>query len=148
MHPKFRRYLDGREPEESLRLRVGSEEKALLSDILKVEGGEITELLIEGIWRVVGSRRLLSGQSIPLVTRPRQLKNTTLSVRLSDAETIALREIAIGEKRSLGDLIGEGIWRVLISREQNKDYQAKARQILIHLNEVEAMRATLHEQVQ
>ncbi len=145
MHPKFQQYIEGREGKESLRLRVSSDEKAKLNDMLRVEGGNITELLVEGIWRVVVSRQSSSGQIVSPVVRPKQSKDEALNIRLSNTETAALSTIAIEEACPLGDLVGEGVWHVFVDRQQNKGYQAKAARILSLLNEVETTRATLHE---
>ncbi len=43
--------------EDALRLRATEEERTELEAILAVEGGTMTELLVEGLWRVIENRR-------------------------------------------------------------------------------------------
>jgi hypothetical protein len=149
MHPSFKHHMDKRKVGETLRLNVSTQEKTKLEDVLAVEGGSMSELLIEGIWRVIASRKAPPDLAVAPITRPKQSKNEkTLNFRMSNEETAALASIASKEQCTPTRLIGEGIWHVITDRQQDPQYQAGAARILELLGEVEAVRAELHQQPQ
>jgi hypothetical protein len=130
---------------DSLRVRISTQEKAELESMVTIEGGNTTELLIEGIWRVIANRKLLLDQAMPASIRPRQPKDEALSVRLTTIETTQLTIIGAAERCPLSDLVGEGLWHVINDRKQDPQYQAGSERVLALLAELETARADLHQ---
>lgn len=138
--------MGGRKSGDSLRLRVSVEEKTALEDMLLVEGGSMTELLVEGVWRVVSSRSTPRDPEAAPIVRPKQSRaDEALQFRGSDAELTALAVITSKEDCKPASLIGEGIWHVIHDREQDPQYQERAERIRELLGQVEATRAELHQ---
>lgn len=143
MHPNFRARMKNRQGGESVRLRVDAKMKADLATILNTEGGSLTELLVEGVWRVVEERRK-DPEEQTVCWRLTQSRFEAINFRISAEEAAALEPLAKTEACPARHLVAEGIWRITENRRHDPQYQAGRLRILALQAEIDAVRANLH----
>ena len=127
-----------------MRIRMDTQAKSELETLLTVEGGSLTELLVEGIWRVVAERQKYSEKLRACSHQTRNQLEGAINFRIGTEEAAALESLVEAERCSATHLVVEGIGRVIENRRQDPQYKAGRAHILALQAEIDQLRANLH----